>query len=101
VQSRKLVQAHGANAFNHVRLNDAAFERVAECCAHVQRRMRPGRLRQVLDADREPRFAFDQEHVAGPQAGSQVRRVGWQGHPMRMTSSGQEPGQRAPEPGAE
>ncbi len=48
----------------------------ADGVADVERGMRPGRLGQVLDRDRDPGVALDQQDVAGLQHPAQRRDVG-------------------------
>lgn len=77
-------QVHRTHALGDIGLDEAAAFAVGaralavadQRITDIQRRVRPGRLREVLDGGGEAARAFDQQHVGRLQAGRQAGQVG-------------------------
>ena len=69
------IYADASHALDHIRL-DKAMRGIAtglgQVRADIERRMGPGRLRQIFYRDAHAAVAFDQQHVGGLQAGEQL-----------------------------
>ena len=82
VQPGVLRQPDGAHTLDRVGLDQARCLAVGAggpevgTRPDVERGVRPGRLRQVLDRGAEAAVPLDEQHVAGPQTGTQLREVG-------------------------
>ena len=93
MQPRELAHADQPDAFPQVGFEEAArppllVERAARS-THVEGRMGPGGLGQVLDGDAEARLPFDEQHVAGLEAGHEAVRIGGCRHAMGVVRTGE------------
>ena len=102
VQARKFVHADCSDTLSDVGFHESLGPPPgiyqAGGPAHEQRRVRPGRLCQVLDGYAHPRLAFHQQHVTGLQAGQQPDGVGGRCSAVAMRCLAQVPAQLAAEP---
>src|SRR5512136_668026 len=102
MQACKAGEAHRAHAIDSVSLDKARWFAVSlrqiGTGTDVQRRVRPGGLREVLDGRADAAVALDQQHIARSQASLQSAQVGRRRGAVNMPWLRQKPGQPAAEP---